>query len=296
MGSGAFRAAHAAERLTIIASLFPQYDFARRIAGDDADVRLLLPPGGESHSYEPTPSDMKAIAGADVFIYTGPEMEPWAATLAGAAETGLIVDASARVKLTTNTSADDHDGHEDHEHDDHFHAYDPHIWLDPIHAVAMVETIADALAERAPASAPFYRTNAETLIREIRALDAEFRSVVDAAARTELVFGDRFAFTYFFARYGLEEFGPYASCAPGSEPGVKAVIATVERVRAHGIRCIYYEAQSTGRLAQVIADETGAALLAVDSLHNPTAQQRADGFSYVDGMRANMLAFAKGLE
>lgn len=297
LGQSAVRAADGEKRLTIIASLFPQYDFALRIVGDTADVRLLLPPGVESHAYEPTPSDMKAIAEADVFIYTGPEMEPWAATLARTAEAGRIVDASARITLKATGDGDpaDHD-HDHSDHDSHYHAYDPHIWLDPIHAITMVDTITEALAEVNPAAHDLYMNNGEYLVKQIDQLHQDFKNVVARSPRRALVFGDRFAFAYFFSRYGLEEVGPYAFCAPGAEPGVKAVIDSVKYIRDNAVQCIYHELHSTGRLAQVIADETGVALLAVDSMHNPTADQRAAGYSYVEGLRNAMQAFARGLE
>ncbi len=286
--------------LSIVTSLFPQYDFARRIAGNRATVSLLLPPGAESHSYEPAPSDIKRIADADLFIYTGPEMEPWAATLAQTAQPGSVVNASSGIEYISNLDPHDHEGEEEHEHEQdhtsHFHATDPHVWLDPIHAMAMVKTIAAALCDCDPASAAYYTSNADALLAEIGALDNDFRQKLAEAKRTTLVFGDRFAFAYFFSRYGLEEVGPYASCAPGAEPGVKAVIESVEFVRAHSIPVIYHEVLSTGRLAQVMADETGAELVAVDSLHNPTLDQLTAGYSYVEGMRANMAAFARGLE
>ncbi len=287
--------------LSIVTSLFPQYDFARRIAGDRAHVSLLLPPGAESHSYEPAPSDIKRIADADLFIYTGPDMEPWAATLAQTARPGSVINASAGIVYISNLDPHDHESEEEdhdheHEHTSHFHATDPHVWLDPVHAMAMVKTIAAALCDRDPASADYYTANADALLADISALDNDFRQKLARAKRTTLVFGDRFAFAYFFTRYGLEEVGPYVSCAPGAEPGVKAVIESVEYVRQNDIPVIYHEILSSGRLAQVMADETGAELVAVDSLHNPTVDQLKAGYSYVEGMRANMAAFARGLE
>lgn len=136
-------------RIAIVATLFPQYDFARQIAGDNADVKLLLPPGAESHSFEPTPADMQSIAGADIFVYTGEYMEPWAKRLAdsAAAPAGVrIVDASKGVAFLgegeeEEEEEDDHDGH-------HHHGADPHIWLDPTRAAVMVVNIGQALADR----------------------------------------------------------------------------------------------------------------------------------------------------
>lgn len=304
--------ASAAEKLTVFASLFPQYDFAKRVAGEHAEVKLLLPPGAESHSYEPTPSDMAAIAAADLFIYTGEYMEPWAKRLADATATPggvVVVDASAGIHLLSSENNGDHEhggDDEDHEadHDDsredhadgHSHALDPHIWLDPLLAIDMADTIANAFVERDPANATAYQANAAILKTELANLDAEFGELVANAPKKTLVFGERFAFTYFFHRYGLEYVGAYRSCAPGAEPGMKAVIGVIEYVRKNGVRFLYLEESAQPRITAVITEETGATPLKVNSLHNLTADQLASGVGFVDIMKANMDAFAKGLE
>lgn len=296
-------------KLKIIATLFPQYDFARQIAGDRAEVRLLLPPGAESHSYEPTPSDMKDIARADLFVYTGPYMEPWAKRLADTAAIGgavIVVDASRGVPLHKgDADADheeeaadhDHDAEHDHDHDaGHSHEFDPHIWLDPIRAAAMADTIAAALAERDPGGADLYRKNAAALRSELEEMDSGFRKTVAESPRRQLVFGERFAFAYFLDRYGLEEIGAYKSCAPGAEPGLKAVLEVIHFVRDNKVRYIYREATTTSRISKVINKETGAEILAVDSLHNLPADKLDAGYTYQRVMRDNMAAFAKGLQ
>ncbi len=306
MGLAAHSADSEAAKLNIVATLFPQYDFARRIAGDRASVRLLLPPGAESHSYEPSPSDMAGIARSDVFIYTGAEMEPWAGRLVGSlapAGRPLVVDASRGIPLLRDANADaDADGDHRDEHADHadgeghIHLYDPHIWLDPVLATAMAENIAAALAERDPAGADFYAANAAGLAADLKRLDGEFRRKVATMPRRALVFGDRFAFRYFFERYGLEEIGPYKDCAPGAEPGPRAVIAAEKYILENRVRYIYREAAETNRLSRVLAEETGAEILTVESLHTLPPARLAAGATYLGVMRENMAAFARGLE
>lgn len=305
-----FHAAFAAESsatLKVIATLFPQYDFARQIAGDRAEVRMLLPPGAESHSYEPTPSDMKDIARSDLFLYTGHSMEPWAKRLADSAAIGgdvAIVDVSRGIELRKgdvfpdhDAEADDHDHDREHEHDgSHSHEFDPHIWLDPVLAAAMADNIAAAMAEKDPDGAETYRRNAEALRAELEAMDREFREIVAEAPRRRLVFGERFAFAYFFRRYGLEAISAYKSCAPGAEPGLKAVLEVIRFVRENNVRRIYREAAAASRIAKVIHRETGAEILVVDSLHNPPADERGPERAYQRAMRENMDAFAKGLQ
>lgn len=343
---GAAPAAEAADgppvrsgRLKIVATLFPQYDFARQIAGNRADVRLLLPPGAESHSFEPTPADMRDVSRADVFIYTGEHMEPWAKRIVDAHAAGavMVVDASAGIELH-----DDHESHEDEggdgrangkqadgerrhgkydalmsiqsehakagggeesgsgegEGDGHVHAHDvdPHIWLDPVMAGVMADNIGSALADRDPDNAQHYLENTLALCAELDRLDADFAARVRAAGRRLLVFGERFAFAYFFKRYGLESASPYNSCAVGAEPGLRAVIDTINLVKREGIEHIYAEAYATSRMASLISRETGADVLYVDSLHNPPLERQLAGISYQSVMRENMDAFARGLE
>jgi zinc transport system substrate-binding protein len=160
----------------------------------------------------------------------------------------------------------------------------------------MTKNIADALAERDPDNAPAHRANAEALIGDIETLDREFRQTVDRLPRRTLVFGERFAFGYLFSRYGLEEEGAYKSCAPGAEPGLKATIAVVEYVKKNDVRYIYREETARPRISNVIQKETGAEILTVDSMHTIAADKMRSGAGYVDIMKTNMDAFAKGLE
>lgn len=286
-------------KLNIVVSIFPQYDFTRRIAGDRAKVVLLLPPGAESHTYEPSPSDMTTIARSDIFIYTGAEMEPWAKRFADstAAEHTLIVDASRNVPLLRNGNIDAKEKRGNHAHDEgHLHIYDPHVWLDPLLAVAMTENIAAALSKRDPAGADVYAANAAGLVADLKQMDKEFREIIAALPRRTLVFGDRFAFRYFFLRYGLEEVGPYKDCAPGAEPGPMAVIAVEKYIRENQVRFAYRETAETDRLSRVLAEETGVEILPVDSLHTLSPGLFAAGATYLGVMRENMAAFAKGLQ
>lgn len=287
--------------LRVVVTLFPQYDFARQIAGGKAAVRLLLPPGAESHSYEPTPSDMKEIAAADLFVYTGPHMEPWAKRLADSVSRPggvTIVDASVGIRYRGGDEPHKHedDGEDDDHGHGHSHEFDPHIWLDPTLAAVMADNIARALAERDPANADTYAANAQALRRELEEMGAQFQKTVAAAPRRVLVFGERFAFAYFFDRYGLEEVGAYRSCAPGVEPGLKAVLEVIDFVRKNNVRHIYREVMSSSRISKVITEETDTTELVVDSLHNLPAGGNNQDYTYQNGMRLNMAQFAKGLE
>lgn len=284
-------------KISVVASLFPQYDFARRIGGDRADVSLLLPPGAESHTYEPRPADMARIAAADMFVYTGKYMEPWADRLISGLSNGpFVVDASFGIELAKADEDDGHEGHL-HAHDSHEHGgYDPHFWLDPTLAAKMAENIGRAMSEADPDGAEIYSANAARLARELRELDDEMKKIVAGAKRRTLVFGSRFAYMYFIRRYDLDYVTAYHSCGAQAEPSVRDVMEVVRFVRDNEIPCIYHEELSDPKVARTIASETGADLLLFATAHNVSKDDLESGVSFVDIMRKNIENVKRGLE
>ncbi len=299
------------KKLNIVATLFPQYDFARHIGGDRAEVKLLLPPGTDAHIFDPKPSDVIGIARADLFVYTGPEMEPWAEELISAlgdSGTTRAVNLSEGMDLIRNEEheeEEEHHGEEEHseaEHDDHDHEHahvhllDPHIWQDPLIAITMVDTLLKAFTEADPASAALYTANAASLKSDLQALDAECTAMAAAAKRNTLVFGGKFAFAYFTRRYGLEHIGAYDSCGAGEEPSVRRVIEITDFVRANHTPVIFHEEYAEPRISKSIADATGCGMAMVHSLQNLTKEDRDAGLTFVELMRRNIAAFAGGLQ
>ena len=275
------------ERLTICATLFPQYDFARAVAGDRAEVTLLLPPGVESHSFEPTPADLARLTESDLLFYTGDAMEPWVASLTDGVlpDTVRVVDLSEGIELLDGGE----DGH------DHGHAIDPHIWTSPINAMEMVRGVADALCEADPEGETVYRANEEEYLDALSALDEQLREMVAQAQRRELAFGGRFAFHYLTEEYGLTAFSAYDSCSEETEPSAKAVAALVERIRQDQLPVIYYEELTEPKVARSIAQETGASLLLLHSCHNLSKEEREAGETYLSLMQQNVEHLREGL-
>ena len=279
-------------RLRIVASLFPQYDFARQVAGDCAQVELLLPPGVESHSFEPTPADMIRIHQADLFLYTGRYMEPWAQQIIDGLEGDTrVVDVSEGIQL----DREDHDpgehGHEGHDHG----GFDPHIWTSPVNAKQMVENIAQALMEADPAHAQLYRANADAYQARLDGLDAQFRKIVAKGEHREIVFGGRFALHYFAKEYGLSYLAAFDSCSHESEPSARTVARIVDEVTSKGIPVIYYEELVDPKVARVLAEETGAKPLLLHSCHNLSRDELAAGETYLTLMEQNAENLKEGL-
>lgn len=292
-------------KIRIVATLFPQYDFARQIAGDKAEVKLLLPPGVESHSYEPTPSDIITISNSDLFIYTGEYMEAWSGKIIDSMQDSgsgsLVLDVSQGVDLvkTEETEAEQRQAglsEEEPEKHEHEHLYDPHIWTDPVIAKQMVSNIRDALCRVDPANADYYRENAARYNQELDALDAEFRAVVSGGKRNEVIFGSRFALYYFAKEYGLKCEAAFDSCSSETEPSARTVARLIEKIKEEKIPVVYYAEIEDPKIARSISAETGAKLLLFHSCHNVTKEELEDGATYVSLMKQNAENLKEGLE
>lgn len=307
------------DKIQIVTTLFPQYDFARQIAGDKADVALLLPPGMESHSYEPTPADIIKINKADLFIYTGESMEQWAHKIIESVDNDqvYVLDVSKEISLLTPNSDDDHDheteadhdhDHEteadhDHDHDSdiegdehseedgHYHAYDPHIWTSPVNAKIMVNNILEALCEVDPENADYYKANAEAYQLQLDELNAEFEEVVANAKRDTIYHSGRFAMQYLVKQYGIN----YVSAPFEAEPSAALVAQMISEIKANQIPVIYYEELITPKIAQMISEETGAEMLLLHSCHNVSKEDFNNGVTYVSLMQQNVENLRVGL-
>ena len=300
------------ERLTIVTTLFPQYDFARQIAGEYADVVMLLPPGMESHSYDLRPADMIKIQESDIFIYTGKYMEAWSQTIIDSLDGSvMVVDVSEGITLSKETDyyieehvheeedheheADEHVEGEGYEHSGHHHEYDPHIWTNPVYAVTMVENITDALCEKDLEHAPIYRQRAGEYIAELNNLNEDFMEVADNAQSKTIFFGGRFAMSYFVQEYGFDCLAAYHDCSAESEPSIESVMSMIDEIREHGAKAVYYEELADPKVARTISEETGAKLLLLHSAHNVTKEDFDNGITYLDIMWQNVERLKEGL-
>src|SRR5208283_1149651 len=184
-------------KMRVITTLFPLYDMARHVGGDKAEVSLLFPPGVEPHSFEPKPTDIVKINGADVFIYTGKFMEPWAEDIIKQVTNKnlLVIDASQGTKMINAESSDA---------DRAAGSPDPHIWLDFDNAKIMVNGIAKAIEAKDSAHKDYYEQNLEAYIRRLNGLDYGFKSTLDKCETKEIIYGGHHSFGYLARRYGLK--------------------------------------------------------------------------------------------
>ncbi len=279
-------------KISVIATIYPIYDFAREIAGDKASVNMLLSPGVELHDYEPTPQDIIKIQEADLFLYLGEELEPWAHTVIAGMDKRDNLKEIARNIVLVESEEFEH-GHDEH-HEEH-EKYDTHIWLDPTKAIKMVQNITDDFCERDPKNAEYYRERATEYIRKLSVLDRSFEETVKNGKRKEIAFGGPFSYGYFIKRYDLDYISAYDSCGEESEPSVNKVLEVVEKMKKDGLPVVFYKELSSGNIVRTIAYETGAEALEFNSLHSATREQIESGRTYLDIMEKNLMNLKRAL-
>lgn len=288
-------------KITVIASIYPVYDFAKEIAGDKANVSMLLSPGVEIHDYEPTPQDMINIQSADLFLYMSNDLEPWAETLiSGLDNSENIKTIADGIELIENEefekeylSSDEDSNHEEHEEHE---KYDTHIWLDPLKAIEMVKNIEKQLSEADPENAQYYKENANRFIIQLETLDKDFDNAIAESSRNEIAFGGPFSYAYFIKRYNLEFVTAYDSCGESGEPSIQKIFNVIEEIKKENIPVIFYKELSSGNIAKTISEETGAKLLEFNSLHSITQKQLNNGETYISIMYKNLENLKRALK
>lgn len=278
---------HDETKLQIVCTSFPAYDFAREIAGDRAELTLLIKPGSEVHSYEPTPKDMIRIQESDLFICNGGESEQWAKTLITPELNTIYMMGCVD---TVEESADGIYNAEDGEPE-----LDEHVWTSPLNAIKISEEICNALCKLDADNAEAYKTNFAAYKEQLMALDREFRQVIKNSGKHTLVFADRFPMRYFALEYGLDCYAAFPGCSSETEPSAKTVAYLIDRVREDKIPAVLYMEFSNQKMADVICEDTGCKKLPFYSAHSVSAEQFEQGASYLDLMRINLNSLKEAL-
>ncbi len=278
---------HDETKLQIVCTSFPAYDFAREIAGDRAELTLLIKPGSEVHSYEPTPKDMIRIQESDLFICNGGESEQWAKTLITPELNTIYMMGCVD---TVEESADGIYNAEDGEPE-----LDEHVWTSPLNAIKISEEICNALCKLDTDNAEEYKMNFAAYKAQLMALDREFRQVIKNSGKHTLVFADRFPMRYFALEYGLDCYAAFPGCSSETEPSAKTVAYLIDRVREDKIPAVLYMEFSNQKMADVICEDTGCKKLPFYSAHSVSAEQFEQGVSYLDLMRINLNSLKEAL-
>lgn len=289
--------ADSADKPLIITTIFPAYDFARQVFGDTAEVRMLLKPGQESHSYDPSAKDIVEINGCDLFVYNGGESDQWVESVLQAApdvETFRMTDA---VSLLDEEHSE---GMQEEEHD-HDHAdgdeeeYDEHVWTSPDNAAAIVRALGSRAKALFPDSAAELDSNTESYAAQIGKIDGRLKELLDEEERY-FIFGDRFPLLYFFKHYGLNYYAAFPGCGSETEPSAQTVTFLLDKLgQPDAVKAVFCIELSGRKLADVLAEDSGLDVVEFHSCHNITADDFAAGETYVSLMERNLQTLEKVL-
>lgn len=281
-------------KISVVCTLFPQYDFVREIAGDKAEITLLLTPGTDSHSYDPSPTDMVKINKCDLFVYTGEMMEAWAGNIVNSLDESVDVLNLSDV-VFVEKKEENHSGHAEESHD---HSADPHIWTSPVNAMEIVKQIGAKLCEIDPQNESFYKANEQTYLTKLQALDSKIRDVANSAEHKSVVMCDRFAMLYFCEEYGLDYIAAFDSCTSNTEPSPAVIVKIVNEVKSKNIPAVFCAELSNRKVANTVAEQTGVEVLELHSCHNLSADDFNAGETYLSLMERNLtnLKIALGIE
>ena len=295
-------------KIRAVATIFPQYDFLRQIGGDHLELTMLLKPGAESHSFEPTPADMITVSQSDLFVYVGGDSDAWVETILESVDVSekeivTLMDCVETVAeedvegMETHGHAHDHEDEDptaadgDHEEDEQ----DEHVWTSPRNAVRIVEKLRDALIAVDPENAGDYTQNAADYIDRLNRLNQEFQETVDTAKRHTILLGDRFPFRYLADAYGLDYYAAFPGCSSESEASAKTIAFLIDKVKEEKIPVVFSIELSNEKMTDSICEATGATKLQLHSCHNVTRDDFEQGITYLDLMERNVQALKEAL-
>ena len=267
------------DKLSIVAVSFPEYDFARAVAGDLAQIKMLIPPAGETHGYEPTVSDIKAVSNCDLFIYTGCESDSW---------TENLLNSANNKNLKTLAMTDSVETHENDTHNHDRYTLDEHVWTSPDNAVSIVNTIKDTLIEIDAENKETFEKNSKAYCESLKKLDKDIRTITENTDKNTIVFGDRFPLTYFAEAYSLEYMAAFSGCSEDTEAGAQTIAQLIDYVKEKNIPIIFINELSNTSIADQIAKETGAEVRTFYSCHKVSKDDFESGKTYIDIMSRNI--------
>lgn len=285
--------------ISIVTSLFPWYDLSREIGGDKVSVKLILPPGVEAHAFEPTPGDMIAVSKADLFVYTGDYMEPWAQDILGGLD-GSAPESLAIGKDLAVLQGEEHeheDGYEDESaEDEHGHSgLDPHIWLDPMIMSQAAGRLAQTLAKIDAENKDYYNQRLERYRARLEKLDSDYRSSLSKCRQSNFIYAGHYAFGYLAVRYGLD-YQAAQGFSPDAESSPQQLSEMISALKEDKADYIFAEELDNPQLAQSLAKDAGLKILMLNSAHNVSKDDLKAGITYEQIMRNNLKELVIGLK
>lgn len=284
------------DKLKIVTTIFPQYDFARQIGKEMVSLKMLVTPGGESHSYEPTPQDIIAVRNCDIFICGGGESDVWSNVILNSIDTSNItvikmMDCVEAVEEELSEGMTEKLPTEREEEVE----YDEHIWTSPKNAKEISKAIAKAMILSDSKNEDFYKQNFEDYSEKLDNLDNEFQNAVSKAENKTVIFGDRFPFRYLFDEYGLKYYAAFPGCSTDSDVSAKTMMYLIDKIKENHLPAVFYIEFSARKIADTISSETGAEPLLFHSCHTVSKEEFENGVTYIDLMKNNLENLKRGL-
>lgn len=275
------------EKIQIIATNYPCYDFVRAITKDvpDVEIKMLVNPGSEIHDYEPTPKDIINIKKSKLFVYTGGESDNWVNKIIKENNNVKIMDL---VDLKKEELVEGMEGEDEEE-------YDEHVWTSPKNAIKIIDKLKEKIIKIDNKNKNEYEKNAEEYIKKIKEIDKEIENIVETSKRKTIVFADRFPFRYFTDEYGLEYYAAFKGCSESTEASSKTITFLIKKIKEEKIPVVFHIELSNKKIAKVISKETNTKILELNSAHNISKKDFEKGITYVDIMKKNIESLREAL-
>ncbi len=279
-------------KISVVVTAFPHYDFARQITKgvENVEIKMLISPGSEVHTYEPTPTDILALSTCDLFIYTGGESDTW---VKGILESGgknmNVISFMDLCKDSMEEAEKEHTGH------DHEHEYDEHVWTSPYLAGKIAGEIAETLIETDGENAEIYTANCEDFSTKLAEIENALSEAVNGRVREEIIVADRFPFYHLAHDFGIKYSAAYSGCSSSTEPSASVIASLSQKVKNESIPYVFTIEFSNQKIAKNIISGTNAHILTLHSCHNVSEEDFNGGITYCDLMMQNAENLRKAL-
>ena len=273
------------DKLQVAASFYPMAEFARNVAGDKAEVFVLVPDGAEAHDWEPSPSDLSCLGKAQVFVYNG-VVEPWAKQALTALSERKILAVQTGLGLYERAGETHEEEHHHHDHGCAHGKQDPHVWISPKKAIKQVERITAVLCEADAKNAKYYQDNSAKYVEQLKALDIQLTNLAKNAPRKVFVTAHA-AFGHLADDYGLKQLA-VNGLSPHAEPTPTDLQRLIKVVQEENVRYVFFETLTDPKLAKLVADETGAEISVLDPLEGLNEEGRKNKLDYLQIMQRNI--------
>lgn len=296
------QSAKSSDKLSIVCTIFPQYDWTKQILGshaDDAELTILLDSGADLHNYQPTAKDMVTISNCDLFIYVGGESDEWVDDALKDADNKnmqtislieTLGEAAKEEEIKEGMEADEHE-EEEHDEEEEGPEYDEHVWLSLKNAQVFCSEITDKLSAVDADNAADYKTNSDSYIKQLEELDKQYTDMTANSSVKTLLFGDRFPFRYMADDYGLDYYAAFAGCSAETEASFETIAFLAQKADELGLDTIFTIEGSDGKIAQSIIDNTAAKnqqIRSLDSMQSVTSKRISEGADYLSIMKSNL--------